>query len=112
MTSAAPAVTAQDLELEHAELLGRKPSWFCKLNTRYGYYGLFVNDAACRHFRPSGVASGSSSQGGVSMSAVLTESYLLCCRDGAGSRAGARRAASSQETLWITRLYPRYPGVP
>jgi hypothetical protein len=42
MTSAAPAVTAQDLELEHAELLpARETLLLCKLNTRYGYYGLF-----------------------------------------------------------------------
>ena len=42
MTSAAPAVTAQDLELEHAELLpARETLLVCKLNTRYGYYGLF-----------------------------------------------------------------------
>ncbi len=41
MTSAAPAVTTQDLELEHAELLpARETLLLCKLNTRYGYYGL------------------------------------------------------------------------
>ena len=37
-----PAVTAQDLELEHAELLpARETLLICKLNTRYGCYGLF-----------------------------------------------------------------------
>jgi hypothetical protein len=42
MTSAAPAVTAQDLELEHAELLpARETLLLCKLNTRYCDYGLF-----------------------------------------------------------------------
>ena len=42
MTSAAPAVTAQDLELELAELLpARETLLICKLNTRYGYYGCF-----------------------------------------------------------------------
>jgi hypothetical protein len=42
MTSAAPAVTSQDLELEHAELLPvRETLLVCKFNTRYGYYGLF-----------------------------------------------------------------------
>jgi len=41
-TSAVPAVTAQDLELEHAELLpARETLLVCKLNTRYGYYGQF-----------------------------------------------------------------------
>ena len=36
MTPAAPAVTAQDLELEHAELLpARETLLVCKLNTRY-----------------------------------------------------------------------------
>ena len=52
MTSAVPAVTAQDLELEHAELLpARETLLVCKLNTRYGYSASSVNDAACR---PSG----------------------------------------------------------
>jgi hypothetical protein len=42
MTSAAPAVMAQDLELEQAELLpARETLLVCKLNTSYGYYGLF-----------------------------------------------------------------------
>ena len=42
MTSAVPAVTAQDLELEQAELLpARETLLICKLNTHYGYYGLF-----------------------------------------------------------------------
>ena len=42
MTSAAPAATAQELELEHAELLpARETLLVCKLNTRYGDYGLF-----------------------------------------------------------------------
>ena len=41
-TPGAPAVTAQDLELEHAELLpARETLLVCKLNTRYGYYGQF-----------------------------------------------------------------------
>ena len=41
-TPAAPAVTAQDLELERAELLpARETLLICKLNTRYGCYGLF-----------------------------------------------------------------------
>jgi hypothetical protein len=41
MTSPVPAVTAQDLELEHAELLpARETLLLCKLNTSYGY-GLF-----------------------------------------------------------------------
>jgi hypothetical protein len=38
MTSAVPAVTAQDLELEHAELLpARETLLLCKLNTSYGF---------------------------------------------------------------------------
>jgi hypothetical protein len=38
MTPAAPAVTAPDLELEHAELLpARETLLLCKLNTRYGF---------------------------------------------------------------------------
>ena len=42
MTSPVPAVTAQDLELEHAELLpARETLLLCKLNTSYGYYGFF-----------------------------------------------------------------------
>ena len=36
MTSAAPAVTAQDLELEHAELLpARETLWITRLYPRY-----------------------------------------------------------------------------
>ena len=36
-TPAVPAVTAQDLELEHAELLPtREALWVCKLLPRYG----------------------------------------------------------------------------
>ena len=36
MTSAAPAVTAQDLELEHAELLpARETLWVTRLYPRY-----------------------------------------------------------------------------
>jgi hypothetical protein len=36
MTSAAPAVTAQDLELEHAELLpARESLWITRLYPRY-----------------------------------------------------------------------------
>ena len=42
MTPAVPAVSAQDLELEHAELLpARETLLLCKLNTSYGYYGFF-----------------------------------------------------------------------
>ena len=38
MTSAAPAVTAQDLELEHAELLpARETLLLCKFNTSHGF---------------------------------------------------------------------------
>jgi hypothetical protein len=37
MTSAAPAVTGQELELETAELLpARETLWACKLLPRYG----------------------------------------------------------------------------
>jgi hypothetical protein len=37
MTAAAPAVTAQDLELEHAELLpARETLLICKFHPRYG----------------------------------------------------------------------------
>ena len=37
MTSAAPAVTAQDLELEHAELLpARETLLICKFHPSYG----------------------------------------------------------------------------
>ena len=37
MTPAAPAVTGQELELEHAELLpARETLWVCKLLPRYG----------------------------------------------------------------------------
>jgi hypothetical protein len=38
MTPAVPAVTAQDLELEHAELLpARETLWVCKLLPRNGH---------------------------------------------------------------------------
>ena len=55
MTSAAPAVTAQDLELEHAELLRPgKPS--CSASSRRATASASsVNDAACRPFRPGGL---------------------------------------------------------
>jgi hypothetical protein len=38
LTSAAPAVTAQDLELEHAELLpARETLWVCKFYPSQGH---------------------------------------------------------------------------
>ena len=42
MTSAVPAVTAQDLELEHAELLpARETLWVTRLYPRYYYPGTY-----------------------------------------------------------------------
>jgi hypothetical protein len=43
MTPAAPAVTAQDLELEHAELLpARETLWITRLHPRYNPGGPMV----------------------------------------------------------------------
>ena len=43
MTSAAPAVTAQDLELEHAELLpARETLWITRLYPRYNPGGPMI----------------------------------------------------------------------
>ena len=45
MTSAAPAVTAQDLELEHAELLpARETLWITTLYPRYNPGGPMIHD--------------------------------------------------------------------
>jgi hypothetical protein len=45
MTSAAPAVTAQDLELEHAELLpARETLWITRLYPRYNPGGPMIHD--------------------------------------------------------------------
>ena len=44
MTSAAPAVTAQDLELEHAELLpARETLWITRLYPRYNPGGPMIH---------------------------------------------------------------------
>jgi hypothetical protein len=44
MTSAAPAVTAQDLELEHAELLpARETLWITGLCSRYNPGGPMIH---------------------------------------------------------------------
>jgi len=44
MTSAAPAVTAQDLELEHAELLpARQTLWVTRLYPRYNPGGPMIH---------------------------------------------------------------------
>ena len=43
--SAAPAVTAQDLELEHAELLpARETLWITRLYPRYNPGGPMIHD--------------------------------------------------------------------
>jgi len=45
MTSAAPAVTAQDLELEHAEPLpARETLWITRLYPRYNPGGPMIHD--------------------------------------------------------------------
>ena len=45
MTAAAPAVTAQDLELEHAELLpARETLWVTRLYPRYNPGGPMIHD--------------------------------------------------------------------
>jgi len=50
MTSAAPAVTAQDLELEHGELLpARETLWVTRLYPRYNPGGPMI------HYHPDPV---------------------------------------------------------
>ena len=92
MTSAAPAVTAQDLELEHAELLPARETLLSGV-TATATTASSVNDAACR-LRPGRVASGSSS---------LRRIYACCTYEPAvTAQDSSTPTAPARETLWVT----------